>query len=475
MAVKDVLPYLLDSSFLRRCTRASSCFFVSSLVLVLLLVQFDLIPQINMQQQVRDFQKQVSGYIHKLKTTTSSSTPPLASMSEEVDQSTSSLPPSARQQPLSTSESGSTSSSTTSSLLTPPTSHSSTMQSTGRVAICLVGGARAFELTGPTIKKYLLEAIPNSDVFLHCPLDKDSYKLSLLMDTPNLVHVRIFSPEHIPENNVLHDVLTAANSPNGIQGLLQYFKLVEGCLDMINQYQLQYNFTYEWVVRTRVDGYWNDFFPSFKKRNSAAYTVPVGSEFGGLNDRLGVGSWETTKVALARLSLIPTLHVSGARGCNSERSFKDQLMVMKIPSKKSGFPFCILSHRRYGFPPGYSGVPVLSITSKGNMNGAKCRPCTPASRGASAKAILKMLRNGWGWPGDIKDPELCNAAGPWESNWESIFDSVAGSEIAKIRKDTVSQNLSACVRTFESWRVHVMNWDAPDPETLCEKGLGESG
>jgi hypothetical protein len=86
-----------------------------------------------------------------------------------------------------------------------------------RVAICIVGGAREFEVTGPSLKEYLLRSFADADVFLHAPLDKDSYKLSILSDTPNLVRFRIFTPEPISELRTYTDVLTASNSPHGVQ------------------------------------------------------------------------------------------------------------------------------------------------------------------------------------------------------------------------------------------------------------------
>jgi hypothetical protein len=86
-----------------------------------------------------------------------------------------------------------------------------------RVAICLVGAARAFELSGGSLKKYLLDASTDADVFLHSPLDKDSYKFLMLKGVSNLTAARIFIPQQLPESDLQRQVLTGVNSPNGIQ------------------------------------------------------------------------------------------------------------------------------------------------------------------------------------------------------------------------------------------------------------------
>lgn len=86
-----------------------------------------------------------------------------------------------------------------------------------RMAVCLVGGARRFELTGPSIVENVLQVYPNADLFLHSPMDKNAYKFSLLKVAPRLASVRIFKPKPLNETQSQVRVLTASNSPNGIQ------------------------------------------------------------------------------------------------------------------------------------------------------------------------------------------------------------------------------------------------------------------
>lgn len=86
-----------------------------------------------------------------------------------------------------------------------------------RIAVCLVGGARRFELTGPSIVDNILNQYPNSDLFLHSPMDPNAFKFSLLKAAPRIASVRIFHPKPMLETEFQLRVLTAHNSPNGIQ------------------------------------------------------------------------------------------------------------------------------------------------------------------------------------------------------------------------------------------------------------------
>lgn len=338
--------------------------------------------------------------------------------------------------------------------------------------MCLVGGARRFELTGPSIVERILKVYPNSDLFLHSPLDTSAFKFSFLRTAPRIAAVRIFEPKPIPETESQARVLTASGSPNGIQGLLQYFHLVEECLTMIKAYQAQNNFTYDWIVRTRVDGYWSaplgpeNFVPG-------QYVVPPGSSYGGLNDRLGIGNFITSTVALSRLSLIPLLDSAGFRLLNSETAFRAQLTTNNVSYITKRVPFCVVSDRQYEFPPARYGVPVAALSSPGPLSGAKCRPCTAVCYGPCVGSAMDRLNRGWSWTEWANGAlQLCDAHGEWEKGWERVYDKTCGKKLAAARKWVSRLKLKQCVDDFEKMKGRTGNWDAPPAVDICRLGLG---
>lgn len=240
---------------------------------------------------------------------------------------------------------------------------------------------------------------------------------------------------------------------------------------MINEHQKKNNFTYDWIIRTRVDGYWSDplgpenFIPG-------KYLVPPGSSYGGLNDRFGVGDYNSSVVALSRFSLIPQLDSAGLTQLNSETAFKAQLTTQKVRFATKRLPFCVVSDRRYGYPPARMGVPVAAISSHGPLSGAKCRPCKPVCSGPCVGPVMSGLYKTWSWTEwGNNSLELCDAHGEWESGWEKLFDDAVGEKLALARKKIWALDMEKCVDGFEKFKKRAAQWYGPTSSEICGLGL----
>ncbi|CAI5490024.1 unnamed protein product [Closterium sp. Naga37s-1] len=135
------------------------------------------------------------------------------------------------------------------------------------VAICLVGSPRDFHITGPSMKRHLLSAYPAAatHVIVNSPFDHTSARLLALalaspapppLSTPppppsappnasrgatfpldpafsRVSLLRISPHVPLPVSPQASRVLNAEGSPSGAQGLLQCFRLVEGCASLL--------------------------------------------------------------------------------------------------------------------------------------------------------------------------------------------------------------------------------------------------
>ncbi|GJP75830.1 hypothetical protein CLOP_g6229 [Closterium sp. NIES-67] len=374
-----------------------------------------------------------------------------------------------------------------------------------RVAICLVGGAREFHLTAPTLLRYLLPAYPSAHVFLLAPLDHSAHRLSLLAwprlgegagagggvgmggglemgigegegegegEGPgySLVQVSVLPDVPVNETRITNRLLEVVEGSEAQtrQGLMQQFKAVELCVTAITRYERAHAIRYDWILRTRVDGYWMGPPPPLAVLDPIAYTIPGGSDWGGLNDRLGMGGRKASWKALRRLSVLrPLVEQGGYSELNAERVYLAQMAFLQVQVARYDFPFCILS-RKKGLPA-FPVAASLSSTSAA-LNGAKCRPCRPTVVGGqAAKYILALPERIFGaQPHGI---DLCRAEDDWAADWREIFDRDAGAVAAAVRQYSESRTFEECVEDWRHFRQQVDVWDAPPPVSICVRGL----
>ncbi|GJP80676.1 hypothetical protein CLOP_g10879 [Closterium sp. NIES-67] len=315
--------------------------------------------------------------------------------------------------------------------------------------------------------------------------------------------VHIFAPTWLNESALLHNhtgTLYGGTSPQGTQGLLQYFHLVETCIPMIKGYEHRQGVTFDWIVRTRVDTYWaaplppvllpSPRFEAGQERSlpasasvpvvldPAAYWVPYGSDFWGVNDRFGVGTWDTAEAAMGRLSMLERVMARGYDDLNSEKGLRAQLQVAGVRVGRLDVPFCVMSRRPY--PD--DDVLVAAVASTAPLNGAKCWPCTPKYSGI--RALLKyplIPSTRWirspsaDWLNRPASPRgavlLCDPTRPWEEGWPEVFDASVGSELAAMRRAIVNTSSEDCMRSFEEFKTLSEHWSAPPLAAICHRSL----
>ncbi|CAI5467634.1 unnamed protein product [Closterium sp. Yama58-4] len=216
----------------------------------------------------------------------------------------------------------------------------------------------------------------------------------------------------------------------------------------------------------------------------AAYVVPYGSNWGGVNDRFGFGRREDSVVALSRLAMLDEVNryrqrIGVKRQMNSEITFKLQLNSRDIAVQPASLPFCVLSRR--AFPDACSSITV-SINASVPLNGAKCQPCHPCAQGKEVEAILNATSpSSDKWLGPVQSGvAFCpggkgrgkgrsSMEGSWPSDWEEIYRRTVGDELGarqRLIRRRVGE-IDTCTRFLEKMRATVSNWDAPSPLALC--------
>ncbi|CAI7770881.1 unnamed protein product [Closterium sp. NIES-53] len=305
-----------------------------------------------------------------------------------------------------------------------------------RVAICLIGGARHFELTASSLKRHVLSAYLASHAFIIASLDGDAKKLALLAAHPAVVSVSVRRQVLINESRFPTHVLAVPS----VQGQLHQFLKVEQCAAAITSFEHDHRFKYTWVLWTRLDTYWTAPPPPLDLLDPMAYVVPRGSTWGGLNDRFGMARRDIALGALKRLSSLHQLAQANLSHLNGEKALQHQLWLQGIAATPSPLPFCVLSFRRKLF----NGYVFAPLHSEGAADGVSCRPCHP------------MPMDG-----------RCNPWRGYEPGWQHIFLEGASAEEKSTLKYASQLSGELCEEEWERWRKKAHVWDCVSAHDIC--------
>eukprot|EP00850_Spirogloea_muscicola_P023868 SM000398S15210 [mRNA] locus=s398:4289:12937:+ [translate_table: standard] len=330
-----------------------------------------------------------------------------------------------------------------------------------KVAICLAGGARDLELSGTSLMEHLIPAYAGAHVFIHTPLDQNTHKISMLRGA-NIAGVRIFLPRGNLNNTGVLEELIAPGSPSGTTGLLMYYLLVEGCSLLIDDYEEKHGVQFDYVVWTRLDTFWEGRPPPLQDLDSRYYYLPSGksgTDFGGVNDRLGIGPRKYSQLAMRRHSVLHEVHIRGRRGLGSEGIFQAQLELSNVPVKRADFPFCIPSHRKFEYPPESAAVAPMGTADA--SNGVYCRPCEPAPE------LPETVKVKW----DLES--FCDARGDWMEEWEENFDELAGQVAAKARQYLKARGEKQCLKDMMAFIATVDLWQGFSATGICRRAGNE--
>jgi thiol-disulfide isomerase/thioredoxin len=114
-----------------------------------------------------------------------------------------------------------------------------------KVAICIVGNPRSFKRTFPSFKKNLLKQTP-ADIFIHTYNQTGQERSDVNVDGTAEEYIELYSPvrSKIEELNFNFQML---------QTMEPYFKSCYEVMQLVKNYEQEYNFQYDIIIKTRAD------------------------------------------------------------------------------------------------------------------------------------------------------------------------------------------------------------------------------
>lgn len=115
-----------------------------------------------------------------------------------------------------------------------------------KTAILFSGQARSLQYTYLNLKEYLIDQIPNCDVFIYVNEDESSYQNYDCLEYLNPVKMVIKKDEYI-KDDMKHD------QRGGLQSYLQMLNSWKQSNNLRLQHEKENGFVYDRVIRTRLD------------------------------------------------------------------------------------------------------------------------------------------------------------------------------------------------------------------------------
>jgi hypothetical protein len=116
-----------------------------------------------------------------------------------------------------------------------------------KTAICFSGQARSLQFTYLNLKQYLIDRIPDCDVFIYVAEDESSYQN---MDCLNYLEPKVLK---IGKDLYINDIGLIHEQRNGIQSYIQMLNSWKCANQLRLEYEKINNFVYDRVLRTRLD------------------------------------------------------------------------------------------------------------------------------------------------------------------------------------------------------------------------------
>lgn len=220
-----------------------------------------------------------------------------------------------------------------------------------KIALCISGHLRTFDSNFKTVKEHILDKF-DCDTFIHTwdtlglsyrPGDSNLH----IADTHKHLHTinQLYSPKKIVIEKAKHFNITPlmhqrCNEHRDIHGILAMFYKIEECNKLRQEYELENNFKYDFVIRFRGDLWLEELFPIDNRITSNHLYLPIYGNFGGACDQMAFGSPDVMDKYCSMYSNVEKCLKAGC-WVNPEKLLLFHLETQNVPIAKAPIRYVI--------------------------------------------------------------------------------------------------------------------------------------